>query len=471
MFLTLLVIFFELLGLVSAVHAVMSVRTPQGTIAWTVSLVAMPFLAVPAYWVFGRNKFKGYVLARQRTIEELNHLVREANQAVQIGEAVDDERSGPVSFLETLGRIPVTVGNRVCLLVDGEQTFADIFEGLKAAKDYVLVQFYIVHDDELGRQLQSHLVDCAQRGVAVRFLYDEIGSFGLPGHYLDTLRKAGVEATSFHSRKGAGNRFQLNFRNHRKTVVVDGQTAWIGGHNVGDEYLGKDPDVGPWRDTHVRIDGPAVLGAQLAFVEDWRWATDVALDDLHWVATPHADGCGAIVVASGPADDRETAALLFTQAINGAKRRIWIASPYFVPDEGTLRALQLAALRGVDVRILIPEKSDNILVTLAAYSFFNDVKSYGGNIYRYQEGFLHGKFSLVDDAISAVGTANFDNRSFRLNFEITAVVAGKAFAAETEAMFEADFARSRLMEPGEADEKSTIFKLGYRVSRLAAPVL
>ena len=471
MFLTLLVVTFELLGIVSAVHAVMSVRTPQGTIAWAVSLVAMPFLAVPAYWVFGRNKFKGYVLARQRTLAELDHLVREANQAVETGDAADDGRRGPVSFLEKLGRIPVTIGNRVRLLVDGEQTFADLFEGLKAARDYALVQFYIVHDDDLGRELQAHMIDCAARGVKVRFLYDEIGSFGLPGSYLEALRQAGVEVTSFHSRKGAGNRFQLNFRNHRKTVVVDGQAAWIGGHNVGDEYLGRDPDIGQWRDTHVRIDGPAVLGAQLAFAEDWRWATDRALDDLRWDATTYDDGCGAIVVASGPADEQETAALLFTQAINSARHRIWIASPYFVPDEGTLRALQLASMRGVDVRVLIPEKSDNVLVTLAAYSYFHDVKSAGGNIYRYQDGFLHGKFALVNDDVSAIGTANFDNRSFRLNFEITAVIAGEEFAARTKAMFEADFARSRRMERDEVARKPTVFRLGCRLSRLAAPVL
>jgi cardiolipin synthase len=179
------------------------------------------------------------------------------------------------------------------------------------------------------------------------------------------------------------------------------------------------------------------------------------------------DRCAAVL----PRLERAEPVFLFTRAINVATRRVWIASPYFVPDEGTLRALQLAALRGVDVRILIPEKADSLLVTLAAYSFFNEVKSTGGNIYRYQEGFLHGKYALVDDDVCAVGTANFDNRSFRLNFEITLIAVDSSLGDEMEQMFEADFRRSRLMVSGEVEAKSPMFRLGVRIARLAAPVL
>jgi cardiolipin synthase len=308
--------------------------------------------------------------------------------------------------------------------------------------------------------------------VQVNFLYDEIGSLGLPRSYLAELRSAGVNVLPFHSRKGSGNRFQLNFRNHRKTVIVDGHTAWIGGHNVGNEYLGRDESFGHWRDTHMRLEGPAVLGAQIAFVEDWRWAADETLSDLNWEAVAVPDGpAQALVIASGPADEVETASLMFTQAINAATRRIWIASPYFVPDDAIVQSLQLAALRGVDVRILIPEVSDNRLVKLAAYSYFDEVKSTGVKFYRYQDGFLHQKAILLDDMVSTVGTANFDNRSFRLNFEITVVVVDSDFAQDVEQMFEADFANSRLMQPGEYDAKSYLFKVAVRLARLAAPVL
>ncbi len=467
-----LVVVFEILGLLSAVHAIMSARTPQGSIAWAVSLVTLPYVSVPAYWVFGRNKFRGYVLARQHELELIDDVIRQANDQITGVAAFDDWRSAAITGAEKMARVPLTSGNNVTLLVDGDATFASIFEGIDAAEEYVLVQFYIVRDDELGRQLQSRLIARAQSGVRVLFLYDEIGSLGLSDSYIEGLRSADVEIFPFHSRKGSGNRFQLNFRNHRKTVVVDGRIAWIGGHNVGDEYLGRDPTFGHWRDTHIRVEGPAVIGAQLAFVEDWRWATDKLPGGLSW--TPHitADGeAQVLVIASGPADEMETASLMYTQAIHSATRRIWIASPYFVPDDAIVQALQLAGLRGVDVRILIPEKADSTLVTLAAYSFFTEVKAAGVKIYRYQDGFLHGKVMLIDDNVATVGTANFDNRSFRLNFEITTVVFDVAFASKVERMFQNDFSASRLMQQDEYDNKPYWFKLAVRTARLAAPIL
>ena len=467
-----LVVVFEILGVLSAIHAIMSARTPQGSIAWAVSLITLPYVSVPAYWVFGRNKFRGYVLARQHELELIDDVIRQANDQITGVAPLDDWRSAAITGAEKMARVPLTSGNNVTLLVDGDATFASIFEGIDAAEEYVLVQFYIVRDDELGRQLQSRLIARAQSGVRVLFLYDEIGSLGLSDSYIEGLRSADVEIFSFHSRKGSGNRFQLNFRNHRKTVVVDGRIAWIGGHNVGDEYLGRDPTFGRWRDTHIRVEGPAVIGAQLAFVEDWRWATDKLPGGLSW--TPHitADGeAQVLVIASGPADEMETASLMYTQAIHSATRRIWIASPYFVPDDAIVQALQLAGLRGVDVRILIPEKADSTLVTLAAYSFFTKVKAAGVKIYRYQDGFLHGKVMLIDDNVATVGTANFDNRSFRLNFEITTVVFDVAFASKVERMFQNDFSASRLMQQDEYDNKPYWFKLAVRTARLAAPIL
>ena len=467
-----LVVVFQILGLLSAVHAIMSSRTPQGSIAWTVSLITFPYVSVPAYWVFGRNKFRGYTLARQHELEAIDDLIRQAKQQVEAIRAPDSLPGSPISGAEKMARIPLTGGNKVELLIDGEETFASIFEGIESAKDYILIQFYIVRDDELGRELKTKLIAKARGGVRVRFLYDEIGSLGLPDSFNDDLRKAGVEIYPFHSRKGSGNRFQLNFRNHRKTVVVDGRTAWIGGHNVGDEYLGRDLSFGHWRDTHMRIDGPAVIGAQLAFVEDWRWATEELLAGLNWQPyTASGGNASALVIASGPADTLDTASLMYTQAINSATKRIWIASPYFVPDDAVVQALQLAGLRGVDVRILIPQKADSKLVTLAAYSFFNEISAAGVSFYRYQDGFLHEKVMLIDDDVATVGTANFDNRSFRLNFEITAVVIDPEFASAVETMFENDFAKSRLMAPDEYDSKSYWFKLTVRTARLTAPIL
>ena len=463
------IIVFHVLGFLSSVHAVMSTRTSQGAIAWVVSLNTFPYIAVPSYWVLGRSRFQGYVTARQQGDLEIQDTVRTAGREAAEVLVAEPER-GAARAAILMAEMPAVRGNTVDLLIDGAATFDSIFEGIDNARDYVLVQFYIVKDDGLGRELQSKLIAKSHEGVRVLFLYDEIGSHKLPRRYLDELRNAGVEVSPFHSRKGRRNRFQINFRNHRKIVVVDGHTAWVGGHNVGDEYLGKSR-LGPWRDTHLKIEGPAALAAQLAFFEDWHWATD-GFPELVWTPQHVAeDGVDMLVIPTGPADRLETASLMFVHAISSAEDRIWIASPYFVPDEAVMAALQLAGLRDVDVRILIPDEPDHLLVYLAAFSYFDQAGSTGVDFYRYTRGFLHQKAMLIDDRVAAIGTANLDNRSFRLNFEITAFVVDQRFAAEVERMFLRDFEGSRLMQPGDYHDRSFWFKLAVRLARLTSPIL
>lgn len=461
----------EVLGVLSAVDAVMSTRTSQGSIAWAVSLVALPYVSVPAYWIFGRNRFQGYVTEWRAGEVRADSIGREALEVAQrylLGPGI----APPVAqTAERLARMPFTTGNSVQLLVDGEATFSDILAGIDRAEEYILFQFFIVKDDEIGREMQARLIAKAREGVRVYFLYDEVGSHSLPNRYKDELRDAGVHVSEFGTNQGWGNRFQVNFRNHRKVVVVDGRTAWIGGHNVGDEYLGRDPQFGHWRDTHVRIEGPAAVAAQLSFAEDWSWATG-SLPPMDWTPEGASDGSDApvLIISSGPADEFETAALMFTHAINSAEERIWIASPYFVPDEGTMSALQLAAFRGVDVRVLIPDKADHLPVYLAAFTYFDEALAAGVRFDKYTGGFLHEKVVLLDDVAAAIGTANFDNRSFRLNFEITALVGDSALVEEVEDMFEADFAQSRPVGSEEFSSKPFWFRLAARLARLTSPI-
>lgn len=462
---------FEIAGIVSAVVAIMSTRTSQGAVAWAVSLVTFPFLSVPLYWVFGRNKFQGYVLARQEQLEVVNDALAETTAELREQARERGVDGGQLRSAERLARVPASANNRSQLLIDGEATFASIFAGIDEAEHYILVQFYIIRDDEIGRQLKDRLIARAKEGVRVYFLYDEIGSFRLSASYLDELGAAGVDARPFNTRKGAVNRLQLNFRNHRKIVVVDGRTCWIGGHNVGDEYLGRDPKFPNWRDTHVRIEGPATLAAQVSFVEDWQWASDSIPADLNWQPISVGGDCALLIAPSGPADELETASLLHTQVINDARERLWIASPYFVPDHATIAALQLACLRGVDVRIIVPDKSDNLLVTLASYIYFETIAPAGAKFFRYTDGFLHQKVFLADDRVAGVGTANFDNRSFRLNFEISTLGGGPAYIAEVEKMFDMDFARSEPMPPDAYTSKPLWFRFAARVSRLTSPIL
>ncbi len=456
------------LGIISAISALMSTRTSQGAIAWIVSLLTFPYLAVPLYWVFGRSKFRGYVVARkdQSTLSRIPGLSAER---VEPFRRKFEEADGAVQAVELLADMPFLGGNEVELLIDGDQTFGSIFDGIERARRYVLVQFFIIKDDELGRDLRTRLIAKAKEGVRVLLLYDEIGSHRLGKAYLGPLQNAGVTVRAFQSTRGAGNRFQLNFRNHRKIVVVDGEEGWIGGLNVGDEYMGRDPKHGAWRDTHMRIAGPAALALQLSFVEDWSWATD-EIPVLDWEPVPKSADIPVLILPSGPADERETASLMFQHAIHSAKQRVWIASPYFVPDEGVTGALRLAALRGLDVRILIPDNPDHLLVYYSAFAFVGDMLDEGIDIYRYREGFLHEKVFLLDDNVAGVGTCNLDNRSLRLNFEITSLVIDEGFAAEVEQMLTADFERARRMTKADLDQKPFWFRVVSRAAYLTAPV-
>jgi cardiolipin synthase len=470
MWLTIVIVFYAL-GFLSSINAVMTARTSQGAIAWVISLNTFPYVAVPAYWILGRSRFRGYVVARRSEDADMKQKLARLFEKLQPYRIADADLTSVRMAAEKLADLPYLGGNSVELLVDGQQTFDSILQGIDAAQDYILFQFFIIKSDEIGCQCKDHLVAKAKQGVKVYFLYDEIGSHALPQAYKNELRQAGAEVYNFHTRKGIRNHFQINFRNHRKVVIVDGKAVWIGGHNVGDEYLGRDPEFGHWRDTHVKIQGPAVLAAQISFVEDWHWATDTYILQYPWLPLPAKDSDKKVlIVPSGPADLLETATLMFHQAINAANERIWIASPYFVPDDAIMGALQLAGLRGVDVRILIPDKADHLLVYLAAFSYFEEASHTGVRFFRYTDGFLHQKVMLIDDLVATIGTANFDNRSFRLNFEITAAVADTAFITEVEQMLEDDFAHSREMTASDVNDRSFWFKLGIRLARLTSPV-
>lgn len=466
---TLIIVFFHLMGALTSVDAILSVRTAQGAIAWVVSLNTFPYLAVPAYWVFGRSSFEGYAKLRRKTDAVLNDAEQQVAHDLLVMRPTGTEPPG-AKLLEELAKLPATRGNHTELLIDGEATFEAIFQGIKEAREYVLVQFYIIRDDGLGRRLKDALIAKAHEGVRCYLLYDEIGSLNLPSAYENELRAAGVDVRHFNTRQGEANRFQINFRNHRKIVIIDGRTAFVGGHNVGDEYLGKDPKIGAWRDTHVKVQGPVVESVQIAWLEDWNWAAGNR-PSLNWKPTraPGGEDGLAFCLPTGPADEFETCTLFFLEAINSAKKRVWIASPYFVPDEQFISALQLAALRGVDVRILVPAHADNQLVYLSGFTFLPELEKAGVQTWRYHGGFLHEKAILVDD-YCGIGTANFDNRSFRLNFEITLLFAEPATMEAVEKMFAADFARSTRAPATDFTDRSWWFRFGARASRLMAPV-
>jgi cardiolipin synthase len=466
-----LIALIQLLGILSAIRAVMDARTPQGALAWAIALIAFPYAALPLFWIFGKRKFEGYVIARRNAESESSPIARQAHQALMDrGLLVRTEHARELPF-ERLAKLPFTTGNDAHLLIDGQATFASMFAGIESARQYVLVQFYIFRDDQIGRQMEERLLERVRSGVRVYLLYDEIGSHDLSNRCIGRMRAGGIDVRSFHTVGGRANRFQINFRNHRKIVVVDGRHAWVGGLNVGDEYLGRDPKVGSWRDTHLHVEGPVVQSVQVAFVEDWHWAAD-DLPGLDWDPQPAGNGARRAILAlpSGPADELETCTLFFIAAINAATRRLWIASPYFVPDEQFITAVQLAALRGVEVRVLFPKHSDNLLVGLSIWSFLDELERVGVKFYQYTRGFMHQKVTLIDDEYCTIGTANFDNRSFRLNFEITMAVADRELATQVNAMLETDFTNAEPITASDLRARSFAFRFAVRAARLASPV-
>ncbi len=459
------------LGILTAIHAVMTARTAQGAIAWALLLILFPYLTLPAYGIFGRGKFQGYVKARRAGDSQIDHIARALEKKMRLFRMRDEELNPTYIALEELAEMPFTSHNDGKLLVNGDAAFAAIFAGMEAAKSYIIVQFYIIRDDAIGQQLKEVLVRKAREDVRVYVLYDEIGSYYLPKAYRRELAAAGVVDLPFRTSRGFRNRFQVNFRNHRKIVIVDGEVAYVGGLNVGDEYMGRSTTFGPWRDTHVEVRGPLVEAVQFTFLEDWFWATG-NVPELDWTPRPAPEGNeAALCLASDPSDLLETCGLFFMHAINSARHRLWIATPYFVPDNALIYALQLAALRGVDVRIMLPEKPDHKMVYLAAFSYIAESELSGVKFYRYQPGFMHHKVILVDDDLAAVGTANFDNRSIRLNFEVMLVFSDHDFAGEVTKMLEHDFECCRQTTSADFARRPFWFHFAVRLARLMAPVL
>ncbi len=465
--LVLLFIGLEIVAIVFAFRAVASARTAQGSIGWVVFLIAAPYFAVPLYLVFGHFRFVGYVNARRDSAEAVQTLLGPGARPA----AGPGAREAHTRVFERIGDVHATSGNGVELLIDGQATFAAIFAAIDAAEQYVLVQFYILRDDQLGRALKARLIERARAGVAVRLLYDAIGCAGLPKRYIEDLQAAGVDIRDVHAMRARTNRLQINFRNHRKIVIVDGVTGFIGGFNVGDEYMGRDPKFSRWRDTHCRITGPIVAQLQLVFGEDWYWASrQILAEELNWRPGRDPEDRDALILATGPGDAFETGTLYFVNAIEAARERLWIASPYFVPDIDILTALKLAALRGVDVRLLTPAKVDHKTPWYAAFAYFDEVRAAGVQVWRYNGGFLHQKALVVDRSIASIGTLNLDNRSCRLNFEVTALFFDAEIADRTAAMLEADFAESWLLETPLA-EQDWRKRVGAPVARLFAPLL
>lgn len=486
-------------AVLSSLHAIRNVRTSQGAVAWTVGLLTLPYFVLPAYWILARSRFAGY----REAIRSVDRQHRESVGCIEreLRTPPDTRTTSLTTPLEQVADVldtPISDNNQFRLLIDGDEFCDALLEQIHSAQHYVYSEFYIIRDDEFGNRFADALIAKAKEGKVVRLLYDEVGCLSLSASYLRRLNEGGVDAKPFNTRQGWVNRFQLNFRNHRKLLVVDGQKATMGGLNIGDEYLGNHDWVTRWRDTSVAIRGNAARKIQAVFAADYYWAERKGLPEAQWQpppsnaeatssntsseafasvdlspgdSSPSSAGGQAALCATGPADNRARATMMFAAAANAATERIWISTPYLVPDDTTLTALSMARARGVDVRLIIPNTPDQWLVYLAGYHYEAELKSLGIAVHRYTDGFLHQKCVLVDDKLAMIGSTNLDNRSLYLNFEMMLAIDDSDFVHQVAEMLTDDFAASTVTGTGGPHLQPWYVRAGTVIARLFSPIL
>jgi cardiolipin synthase A/B len=464
----------------------MTKRNSTSAVAWILIIVFLPFAGAAMFVLFGYQHV-GRPLQRKRrhksryTLPPYPHGHESTSGSFA---RVPAQPTGELSVAQRLnllanrfGAYPLTVGNHVDFYFDGPPAFAAMLEAIRGARHHVHVEFFIFHADVLGTEFLIALAEKARQGVEVRLLYDAMGSHKLPLRSLSALRAAGGKTSVFLPISLLRRRIQVNMRNHRKILVVDGEVGFSGGLNVGDEYMGRVPFFGYWRDTHLRLRGPAVGDLQRVFAEDWDFASGEPLVDLsdqepRYFKAKDAGGPYPVqVIESGPDRDLKAIREMYFAAILKARERVWIASPYFVPDPGMLDALRLAAHLGVDVRFLGQFHPDKWIPQFAARYYWNEVLPAGVKIYQYAKGMMHSKVVLVDGQWASVGTANLDNRSLYLNFEVNCMIYSPQAVSILEEAFLRDLQDSIRVDRGVFARRPFSARLLENACRLLSPIL
>lgn len=419
-------------------------RDPSKTIAWLLVLFLVPILGFVMYMMIGGN-YSYRIRANKKKKMMLNRLSRAATIQREIVDYIDlfsSQESYVNNRLLTLllnnSESPFSINNKVDVLTNGEKTYHAILEAIDAAVHHIHLEYFIIRDDEIGQLFKQKLMAKAEAGVAVRLIYDSVGCWKLPKAYIRDLEHSGVEVAEFFPVVLPFMSRELNYRNHRKIVIVDGHTGFVGGLNIGDEYLGK-KKLGFWRDTHIGIHGESCYALQQIFLNDWADAAKQDIDDVGFF--PRIESCGETIMqitSSGPDSDWQSILQAYFTMISTAEDHIWITTPYLVPEPSIMMALKTAALCGKDVRIILPDRADHFLVYWASRDNFDDLLKAGVRIFAYQKGFIHSKVILVDGVGASVGTANLDIRSLEINFEVNAFIYDKDIVSLLENDFLAD---------------------------------
>lgn len=472
--------FFSIFMSVSAVFIgfmiFMENRNPRQTLNWIIVLAAFPVIGFLFYLFFGQNYRKRKMFAEKAELDEQAIRKIEGNRTIS---ETEWEKAGEhqkllLNLAQKMGSSPISFDTETKVLTNGAEAFPAMLEAIKQAKHHIHLEFYIVRNDQIGKELKDLLIQKAGEGVEVRFLYDAVGSWKLSKQFKDELLSSGVNFVPFSPVKLPFLNNKINFRNHRKIIVIDGKEGFVGGLNIGDEYLGRNPYYGNWRDTHLYLKGEAVRSLQLIFLRDWFYMTGKSLLKQSYLSTELSDvksDGGVQLIAGGPDGRWEVIKNVFFSMIVSAKHSIWIASPYFIPDEDILTALKVAALSGLDVRLLVPSRPDKRIVFYASRSYFLELLEAGVKIYEYQEGFMHSKIIIVDNELASIGTANMDMRSFHLNFEVNAFLYKTASTRKLVSDFSEDVHRSTELKFRDFRRRPVYKRLLESTCRLLSPLL
>lgn len=451
-----------------AVYIVLQKRSPVATLAWIMSLAFLPVVGFAVYFVLGPRRFHRKRLRHAKS----RVLVREVAEATSSRKSIHEYpwKDQLVRLVTKASGAPLMTCKDVRVMCDGKSCFDAIVAAIQKAKHHVHLEYYIFEDDQTGGRIRDALIERANNGVRVRLLVDAVGS-PLSYRFRTTVRDAHIELARFNPLMFGSFRPRINFRSHRKIVVVDGDVGFVGGINIGDEYNSDVTGKNAYRDTHITFRGTAVRELQLAFLEDWVYATNAMPPSAGLFAPDDPSEDELIqIIASGPDQEWESMQQLFFASITQAEKRIEITTPYFVPDESVFTALVTAAMRGVDVQILVPKKSDSRIVTAAARSYFDTLLRAGAHIWEYPK-MIHAKTMVVDHKMGIVGSANMDNRSFRLNFEIGAAFFHKEAIEALETQFKRDLESASRVTSRTRHKLSVGSRLVEASARLLSPLL
>ena len=452
-------------------------RSIQSTIIWIITLIFVPGIGLLFYVFIGRtlkNKNMFYLTEKEKL--KFEGTINSSEKVCEIDEEeILYKNKDIINTFLNLHSSVLTGKNKVDIYSKPEEMFNSMLDELKKAKKFINMQYYILRNDDIGKKVIDILSEKAKEGIEVRLLYDGIGSKKFKKKYLKQFKENGGKAAIFFPSLVKFINLNINYRNHRKVVIIDGKIAFLGGSNVGDEYLGKNKKLGNWRDTDIRIKGQSVNTLNLRFLMDWRYASKERVDLSKYLIDKKFAGNGNVytqIVSSGPNLKTEDIKYGYIKMIQSAHEYVYIQSPYFILDEGVLDIVKIACLSGVDVRIMIPSKPDHLFVYWATYSCIGELLKYGARVYLYDKNsFMHSKVIIVDDNVSTVGTANMDLRSFKLNFEVSAFMYSYDIAKKQKQIFKEDMKNSSELTLRMYKDRGIFIKFKESISRLLAPIL